>query len=424
MNDENEALKKEMIKKVDKRKLKKLIAMCFNIKDCEVLGLDNLLNEWANKKVELYKLFNKELKLVREIDITREQIQEIEKNSGTNENDLKGYWDALFSKMLQEIYDLTPIIHSSIDRNFRFSTLRKEMPDITAESMQYYGDRYFKNRNEKMNFSTLMHKIYRSDDIDKIVSKYLQNINSNIKGKMYVSIDPFDYVTMSLNKSGWSSCHSLHKERDGVYVGEYSAGLFSYMCDDVSAIAYRTDGEQYKYEFNKRSIMAESKAWRQMVFINKDLSYFIPSRQYPFRSEILTKIIREMVEEVICKDVREVAEEKDETETNKWKVSRRCGENKRFVYDVNDDNEDYFDDDDYDEDEYENDAIGFDNLHYNDILNGFNYEFVYQNKYKKSDLRGIVIGSNPCCPVCGINKLRRSDEPMCRDCQNKYDLDF
>ena len=269
----DEMLKKEMIKKVDKRKLKKLLAMCFNIKDCEILGLDKMLKLWADKK--LYKLFGNELKIERSIDITKEKLKEIEEQTGCIDSGFKEYYGQQFDDLVRRIQGISPILSNAFNNAFNWERIRNEVPNVSRYVLSAgygYREHYFKNVGEEtMSFSTLMHKAFLSKEIDTEVSKYLQKIDSNITGKIYVSIDPFDFVTMSMNKSKWSSCHSLHSTSgDGTEFGCYSAGIFSYMCDDVSTIAFKTDGEQYKYEFNKRSIFAESKNWRQMVFIHPE----------------------------------------------------------------------------------------------------------------------------------------------------------
>lgn len=414
----DEMLKKEMIKKVDKRKLKKLLAMCFDIKDSEILGLDKMLDEWANQKIELYKLFGNELKIFRNINISKEKIKEIEEQTGNSEQEIRKEYENEFNNLVRRINDISPILNRAFDESFVWEEIKKQVPDVNRHIFcngYGYKDVYFKNMGseETMSFSTLMHKVFSSKEVDVEVSKYLQKVGSNITGNIYISIDPFDYVTMSMNNSNWSSCHSLHTcDGDGVNFGCYSAGIFSYMCDNVSAIAYKTDGEQYKYEFNGRSIFAESKNWRQMVFIHPTKQYFISSRQYPYNTELIAKIVREMIEEKIdnCKEIEEDNTVSDEN--NRWKVSRKCMYNKRFIY--NNAHPDCNDDLEWQEDIDDNDS--HETLHYNDMLHDFKYQFVYQSKYRKSELPNIYIGSNPDCVICGKERLIKHSRPVCDYC--------
>lgn len=394
----DEQLKKEMLKKVDKQKIKKLLAMCYNKKDCEIKGLEQLLKEWADKKVSLYKVLGRELKIRKDIDIKKEDIIEMSKVTGRSESNLLDNNSSQFDDFMKRLIDKSPFLATVMYEQFRQADIKRDLPNITRGALccgTDTRDKYF-GKEKEMPFSTLMHKIFLSDEIDIEVSKFLQKISTNVKGCMYISIDPLDYITMSMNRSNWSSCHSLHNfGGDGVHFGQYSAGIFSYMCDDVSTIAYRTNGEQYKYEFNGRSVMLESKNWRQMVFISKDLKYFLTSRQYPFRSEVLTKVIREMVEEKIIKYIN--ADREIKNIPSEWKISRRCNTNKAFIRDSAEDEE-------------------YNVLHYNDMLCGYDYEMIYQKRCKKADLENIVIGSNPKCVLCGETRITRASRPGCCFC--------
>ena len=71
---------------------------------------------------------------------------------------------------------------------------------------------------------------------DKHELKIVQNLASQfvqknkIKGKLFLSIDPIDYLLASENNENWRSCHALD--------GEYRSGNLSYMLDSSTVIAY------------------------------------------------------------------------------------------------------------------------------------------------------------------------------------------
>lgn len=425
MEKTDEQLKKEMIKKVDKARCKKLLAMCFNVKDSEIIGFNQMLEMWANNKLGLYKLFGENLKLEKEICITRDEIQEMSKKTGESTSWMSADGEEKFSELVNNLQNINPCFYRIFDSYFRFSAVKETVPYVDDYC---FGDsiikRHLLKNNSKILFSQAMHDLFMNDKVDIEVSKYIQECASDITGKMYVSIDPFDYITMSMNKSRWTSCHSLHSEITANYVnvGCYSAGIFSYMCDKVSAIAYKTNGQKYKFEWNRRGIFAESKNWRQMVFIHPDLQYFICSRQYPYKTEILTKIIREMIENVIDSN-KEIEEDSEiNNDENKWRISRRCHDNKSFI-----ENEGFvgWDCDRVDEMEDLDESLEeYEVLHYNDMLNGYNYQFAYQSKNRKSSLKHIVIGSYPVCPICGETTLYRHARPACDNCISKYSLGF
>lgn len=400
-DNEKQKLKQEMLKKVDKRKIKKLLGMCYNIQDNQINGLDTLLELWAEKKCELYKLLGNNLKIERELELDLKDIN-------IDDEEIKGFRNNSWNEFQNELKQISPVIFKAFDNEFYRGEIVYTLPYINYTSLRHtYAVREIFGGETKIAFSTIMHNFFKSEEVDIAVSKLLQKCTDKIKGKLYVSIDPFDYITMSVNKSNWNSCHSLHEnpEYDGTDFGCYSAGVFSYMTDDVSLIAYKTDGEQYKYSFNNRSFFAESKNWRQMIFMSKDRKYFIASRQYPYATELISKFIREMIEERI--NLNEATE-------IKWSVSRRCEDNKQFI-------ENYL----YDKSEIDvcnqecEDYVDVEILHYNDMLHGFNYAMIYNNKYNKNSLGKIYIGNNPICPICGVNILARHAIPMCCNCNNE-----
>lgn len=94
-----------------------------------------------------------------------------------------------------------------------------------------------------------------------------------------ISINPFDYWTMSFGKN-WASCHTIDKEnrrniRENHYHGCYSAGTESYMLDTSTIIMYTVDpdyvGEMWK----------APKSRRCTFHMAKDGQSFIQGRLYP-----------------------------------------------------------------------------------------------------------------------------------------------
>lgn len=236
-----------------------------------------------------------------------------------------------------------------------------------------------------------------------------------------MSIDPFDYLTMSLNTSGWSSCHSMHNTSlsyTGTEVGCYSAGIFSYMCDNVSLVGYKTNGQETDYKFNGSSFKAESKNWREMIFIHPTYNWFIASRQYPFNSETLSAELRKIVEDLI-EDVPEQEESDSEATALKWVISRKEISNKEYIRNYGFEG---YDCADVEKTENLHDNCeGHEALHYNDMLHGWSYKMIYKNSIPKENLGNIVIGSFPTCPICGRHKLTLHKQPYCDygDCYRK-----
>ena len=110
-----------------------------------------------------------------------------------------------------------------------------------------------------------------------IASRYIQDIK--IKGYLYLSVDPLDYLTISENNNEWRSCHALD--------GEYRAGNLNYMMDDTTLVAYLCDQKETKLRCMPEGMKWNSKKWRMLIHTNQFQSVVYYSRQYPFHNSDL-----------------------------------------------------------------------------------------------------------------------------------------
>jgi hypothetical protein len=132
--------------------------------------------------------------------------------------------------------------------------------------------------------------VFGDSALDMAISEVTQN--RMVKGKIRISIDPYDFLTMSVNKHKWESCHRIT-------TGEWGTGPWSYMCDDVSLIAYKCNGLDYNYEFFGFNFTGNSKSWRANVLFDPRTSGFAIGRQYPQRSEDIETTVKDMLCDVI-----------------------------------------------------------------------------------------------------------------------------
>ena len=128
-----------------------------------------------------------------------------------------------------------------------------------------------------------------------IYSILLQSLK--VKGRLVLSIDPLDFITMSVSKSGWSSCHHPNNC--------YGIGGLAYMNDNASVIAYvETDDPMINYVIDtetkeRTTIEMPNKIWRQIVTINEDHSYALQLKQYPNNNKIFSQEVTRMMENLL-----------------------------------------------------------------------------------------------------------------------------
>jgi hypothetical protein len=155
--------------------------------------------------------------------------------------------------------------------------------------------------------SKFLSNLLNDAEFDIDLSKMLQN--RTIKGKFCISIDPYDFLTISTNKHGWNSCCDFSNARNNGTNG----GSFSYMIDGESMVAYRTNGQEYEYS-GKGSFSGNSKYWRQMIHINKENCAMLFNRQYPQNADNKTSTsVREFLE----KQISEYLKRPDSWDINK-----------------------------------------------------------------------------------------------------------
>lgn len=130
------------------------------------------------------------------------------------------------------------------------------------------------------------------EDKDKLlqVQDYASSLlqkHGKFTGKLCISIHPLDYLTISDNALGWSSCHSLDNE--------HRAGNLSYMCDSSTVVCYlkSSDDNNDKFEFSPE-VKWNSKKWRVLLHFSDDFSMVFAGRQYPFSSSCGLQLINEL----------------------------------------------------------------------------------------------------------------------------------
>lgn len=128
--------------------------------------------------------------------------------------------------------------------------------------------------------------------LNMLQTKYSQIINTSvITGRMCVSVDPMDFLTMSVNNNNWRSCMALD--------GEYAAGALSYAVDKHTFMVYlKSDKEDENLKGVPSDVKWNSKKWRCLMYFDEEYETIISTKQYPFTSSKLMEEAIEMIKEV------------------------------------------------------------------------------------------------------------------------------
>lgn len=98
-----------------------------------------------------------------------------------------------------------------------------------------------------------------------------------IRGNLCLSIHPMDYITMSDNNSGWSSCMQWVEER-----GDYRLGTLEMMNSPYCVVAYIEAKDPMSICHEK---IWSNKRWRQLLMITPDI--LVGNKQYPYFNDDL-----------------------------------------------------------------------------------------------------------------------------------------
>ena len=136
----------------------------------------------------------------------------------------------------------------------------------------------------------ILGKIAEAYDLDgyeefRLIHSQILN-QKKIKGELCISIHPFDYMTMSDNTSGWSSCMSWMEE------GCYRQGTVEMMNSDSVVVAYLKSSN----DMNVSGGTWNNKKWRELFIVSPKLITNVKS--YPYYNPELTTLVLDWLKEL------------------------------------------------------------------------------------------------------------------------------
>lgn len=295
----------EMIAKVDVDRFKKLCAIALG--HGKKPGDDvvkKILEDWAEAKYDYYVTFGNQLVISGPIDF---QIDETE-----------------MAPMIYGLYQKYPMYAATLDKIVEDGTMaaftKNEMPK--SKFFAKYAPDDYKAGMKISKFLSHLFSVPRgvgkdgsveslslSERFDIDFSKAMQD--RVIKGKVCISIDPYDFLTSGTNMHGWSTCQKIW--------GSMAGGVFTWLTDPNALVAYRENGKEYLYDkimsrgvegreefdFGKNAFRGNSKSWRQIINGDVNTCTFLFGREYPQNKEIteISDKARELLEAVVGKAI-------------------------------------------------------------------------------------------------------------------------
>lgn len=262
-----------------------------------------ILRLWDSAKAEyLNKMFGEQLILDKEIEYNMdidELYEEMDKKlsaCGSNvpdvvRNFIKAWYDIFDPydyRVSEEIHKMKRIVSKLLDfdvlveNKWVYDTCEIKFPEMSKVIK-------IQHNSHPMKAISKFAEIYGIKGFEEFRIRHSQILNQRkLKGMLHLSIHPLDYMTMSDNNCGWSSCMSWE---DG---GCYRQGTVEMMNSPCVVVAYLDSATKMRIAGEDWS----NKKWRQLFIVTPEA--ILNVKGYPYRNDALTievlKWLKELAE--------------------------------------------------------------------------------------------------------------------------------
>ena len=264
----------------------------------EISNLEHVLRFWSkNKSIFLQNLFGDKLIIEKEFECEKSEFDLVNDINTKMHSGLNVVWnfENNYIRLLDELrveekisddvyYILRTLITPSRLASNRYVETPISVPLADGKIYKILPDQKISKILGKLSIS------YGIDSWEEYRILHSQILNEKtIKGTMCLSIHPLDFLTMSDNDCGWSSCMSWREK------GDYRQGTVEMMNSEYVVMAYlksTTDMVVYPGQWN-------SKRWRELFVVDSNVIAGI--KGYPYWNRTIEKFaltwIKEIVEE-------------------------------------------------------------------------------------------------------------------------------
>ena len=296
------------LSELDKQRLCNYIYK-YGVNKDNFMGLDKWLQNWNHSNQTLYKLLGNQL--TYEVDYKYNKSRE-EKREEIDHLMCASSFPTRYRDFLWEIshdypeVDFDPLyfcrtyifLEDKIEYPFKVKlpgyakTLQlqagmKPMRALQKISMYFAGTKYEKYFKHLEDFRIKMSMI--TNGVQAKAQKFV------------ISIHPLDYITMSDNSLGWSSCMTWGYD-DGDR-GCYSVGTVEMMNSNNVLCCYIKSDEPFYFDKKNKDEAHEwnNKKWRCLGYYNKDI--IMSGKSYPYQADQHKKFLIEVIKDLAEKNL-------------------------------------------------------------------------------------------------------------------------
>lgn len=319
-------------------------------------------------------------------------------------------------------------LFNNFKEEIRETNLRRYLDTLTPED--FFSNMDQNNQKVSRSFKNYIANKDELRQLQDAASRLMQQ--DRIFGHLTFSVDPQDYLTMSMNAENWQSCQRLW--------GDYRCAALSYMQDDCT-IVVSLHNNSYEHTIPWYPLKWNSKKWRMLIHVKPNGVVYL-GKQYPFECDQLKYKVITIIHELLDPKNSDYARYRSPEGYNigyKFLIS----DSKNNIQD--NDPRIHYTDTIFKVSEFTRpwkvvDIIDFNGyVGFNDITSSSNYslqvtypwylvnslhkeDFMTEYQQTKS-IFGMKIGHSVKCPVCGKHMIRDESRFMCEECLEYYGCD-
>lgn len=358
--------------------------------------INPILEKWAMNKQHIYEAFGNKLFIKKTVS------REITVDDLRNDSNLERIYDDFIRQFLHAVDEEFKALQGWRNKELVLELIEPSnfVSNRVVDEISFWCEGLEKQITVKRDAK--LSKSFKHFISNQEVLRRIQDLYSNIYQKdfkahdldLYLSIHPYDYLTMSDNNRGWGSCHSLD--------GDYPGGNLNYMSDNTTIVAYTLEKSEYAFDHilgEVGDLKWNSKMWRSLVHYGINAQgekTALFGRQYPYDSISNRKSTVEFVANwLFAKETKDLV--LDDLE------SYIAEANMEYDY-----MGELFD--------YSHGYVGYCDLEYEHSL----VQILTEMLIKEITTTGIVIGEPFNCLRCGHNYAVREEGSVyeCMDCMD------
>lgn len=206
--------------------------------------------KWAKNKQHIFEAWGNKLRIEKEVELS------------VSENDVQREMMNLINRLTDKANEAEAFVKSSTIQAVAVTIAVVGYEDVLenklSKELKLFNQRFGKG----IKLSKVLGKLCGTDkERDIVQTEYSMSAQTfKASGKVVMSIDPFDILTMSWSPDNeWRSCHHIVN-------GEFRAGAVSYVLDSSTFISYVYKTKSaHKYT---NGLEVPNKSWRVMGYMS------------------------------------------------------------------------------------------------------------------------------------------------------------